>query len=195
MLPAQDRDFVCRVLEETSLARAIAGLEGHSQSAAQWSRLYMVLGGFALPSEFSQRLERIILNTDFAATASDEIGTGHIPLHIACVQAKNMPGQTARLNLVEATCAVAGVFANHRDLTNAEDVAFVLLDCALSLAHGTSAGVLIMDEFASIAERLVGIWSLLGKVARSGIQRLCEEVPYAESERLWRLNLVLRART
>jgi hypothetical protein len=194
MLPAEEIDFVSAVVEAACLENTIAGLEEHHQSPAWWSRLFMVLGTFPLPPDLAPRLDAIIVKTDFAATAADDTGGGHIPLHIACEQSKNTTSQTVRAHLIEALYSTAAVFARHREMSKPDDVALLLLDCALSLAQGSASDVRTMDEFASIVERLARTWSILARVARSGVQRLCEEVPYGETEGLWRLNLALRAR-
>jgi len=44
LLPRQNLDFVQALVEETSLQGTVTGLEEHNQSAAWWSRLYIVLG-------------------------------------------------------------------------------------------------------------------------------------------------------
>jgi len=195
MLPERDLELVQAILKEASAEGTFAGLDGHNQEAGLWVRLYAVLGGFAVPPDFAQRLARVILKTDFVSMAAHDPERGYVGLHVACMQSRNVAEEGVRRHLTEALLATAALFAKKNETAKSKDVALVFLECALSVAQCVPPNGRIMDEFAAITDRLTRIWKVVAEVARRGIQRMCEEVPFSESDHLWRLNLMLRSRT
>ena len=194
MLPERDLELARAILAEITVQQVLTGLESHNQEEAWWTRLYAVVGSFAVPADLMVRFRQVVLRTDFAALTARHLETGYVALHIASMQSRHMAAEVVRDHLAKSLWATAAIFEDQKEIAKEEDVAMILLDCALNIAQCAPPEGRVYDEFARITGRLIRCWHVIGQRARTGIQRLCEEIPFSEDDHLWQLNLILRCR-
>jgi hypothetical protein len=189
-----DGEVANAVLSEMSGEQVLTSLEANRQDWTWWIRLHAVVGDFRLPSDLSARFQLLAMGTDFAAIAAHPLETGYVALHVASTQARHMASEAVRNHLTASLEATAAVFKSGEKLAKENEIVLILLDCALSIAQCAPQEGKIYDEFARLVGRLIQKWPAAAKVARRGIQRMCEETPFSENDLLWQLNLALRSR-
>jgi hypothetical protein len=192
MLP--DGEVASFVLSELSAEQVLTSLEADCQDEALWIRFYAVVGSFCLPPSLLARFQVLVMGADFAAIAAHHPETGYVALHVASTQSRHMASEAVRNHLRASMGATAAVFGAQEKVAKEEDIALILLDCALSIAQCVPPDGRIYDEFARLVGGLIQKWPAVAKAARRGVQRMCEETAFSENELLWHLNLTLRCR-
>jgi hypothetical protein len=169
-----------------------------------WAWFEALLGDLPPREDLATRLKTVINQTDYVALVKENADLGCLAMLVASQQAIHLEDEVLRQRLkdelvqvfsvlAETDLAEVGVQAEYGENSNVAQLLYLrLFESALNLS--IAAQTEAVTEFSDIMMHLAEVWPvMIPTILKPIIQRLCEELPFSQSQPLWRLLVRLRA--